>query len=88
MLSEPQSKHVPRENLTKRTETQPKIWIGRTGGLKTGHIYFRENVSGGLVVATRARPFSSKDSRAYDASRGFQRVPESARRILIMRAKL
>ena len=56
---------------------------------RASRIYFREDLSARLVGGARARPFSSKDSRAYDASRGFsKRGPESARRILIMRAKL
>lgn len=39
--------------------------------------------------SARAPPFSSKDSRAYEATRaGVRTGPESARRILIMRAKL
>lgn len=39
--------------------------------------------------SARAPPFSSKDSRAYEATRaGVRTDPESARRILIMRAKL
>lgn len=71
-----------RENVA---ETPPQ---NRNRRLETGRVYFRENVPGRLVAAARVGPFSSKDSRAYDASRGFRRVPESARRILIMRAKL
>lgn len=60
-----------------------KEWFPKQSGFR--RIYFREDV-GRLRLAS---PFSSKDSRAYRRrEQGVRTGPESALRILIMRAKL